>query len=106
MTVFIGAKDWARPSFRRRYYLLLLGIAVVVGLLLTHLVPTGTLSDCTVISVERNREAVASATIVSSCGTHITFRGGADFLRDGVAYDFQMKGIFIRHVDAWVESGG
>jgi hypothetical protein len=103
VTVYMKWKDLEDPRFRRFYIGLWIVVVVVVGLLLTHLIPTGTIEDCVVESAE---DADAFVQIESSCGSFISYSGSAVNLDDGVAYDFHLKGVFVRYVDTWDRSGG
>lgn len=103
MTVVLKSSYFKDPKFVRFYIGVWVAIVVVVGLLLTHLIPTGTVEACTVESAEDTGSFVQ---IESSCGSLISFSGSAVTLDEGVAYDFQMKGVFVRYVDTWSRSGG
>jgi hypothetical protein len=96
MTVFIGKEDWAKPRFRRNYWLLWLGIAVVIGLLCTQMIPSGVIEDCTVTSTENTSGGFNAVRIESSCGTFVAYDSGALSFESGATYDFHMRGFIVR----------
>ena len=101
MTVSIRKEDWANPRFRRNYGFLWLGIVVVVGLLISQVIPSGTIEECTVTSTENSHGGFQSVRIESSCGTFVSFGTIALSLRSGTAYDFHMRGFIVRYVDGY-----
>ncbi|MEO8528520.1 MAG: hypothetical protein ABI435_05535 [Pseudolysinimonas sp.] len=96
-------KDLKDPGFRRFYIGLWIVIALVLVGIFSQAIPTGTLKNCTVTSIGDTGDP---AVIKSSCGSLISYGVLSRFLKVGSTYDFQMKGIIVRHIDSWVESRG
>ena len=101
VTVMISRENWANPRFRRGYWILLLCLAAVLGLICTQALPSGTIEICTVRSTENLGSAFGSVRIESSCGTFVSFGNIALSLRTGSAYDFHMRGFIVRYLDAY-----